>query len=199
MCYADIAMRKKLITAALSVLVAAALFLLLRTPFPPNDSPDGAYARIAKALAEGHPRDLFPYLETDAQWACISVHDARKAAKTRVTVSYPSSEQPAARAEIGPLADSTDGEDVFVKTAESRGWLARLKKDLSGTKGVEISGDRATIITARGTRYSFRRRDNGMWGLTMFTAELVSDRDKATRDLEVVNAAGDDYDRAKPH
>jgi hypothetical protein len=32
----------------------------------------------------------------------------------------------------------------------------------------------------------------------MFTAELVADRDKATRDLVVVNAAADDYDRAKP-
>ncbi len=192
-------MRKKVIYAALSTVVAVALFLLLRTPFPSNESPEGAYARIAKALAEGHPRDLFPYLETDAQWACISVHDARKAAKNRVIASYPSSEQQAARAELGPLADSTDGEDVFVQTAESRGWFARLKKDLSGSKSVEISGDRATVVTARGTRYSFRRRDNGMWGLTMFTAELVTDRDKATRDLEVVTAAAADYDRAIPH
>ena len=191
-------MRKKLIYAALTVAIAVALFLLLRTPFPSNESPDGAYARIAKALAEGHPRDVFPYLETDAQWACISVHDARKAAKNRVSVSYPASEQQTALAEIGPLADSADGEDVFVKTAEARGWLARLNKDLSGSKGVEIEGDRATVVTARGTRYSFRRRDNGMWGLTMFTAELVADRDKATRDLGVVNAAADDYDRAKP-
>jgi hypothetical protein len=192
-------MSKKLIYAALTALVAMALFFALRRPFPSNESPEGAYARIAKALAEGHPRDVFPYLETDAQWACISVHDARKAAKNRVAASYPASEQPTALAELGPLADSIDGEDVFVRTAEQRGWLARLKKDLSGGKGVEINGDRATVVTARGTRYSFRRRDNGMWGLTMFTAELVADRDKATRDLAVVNAAADDYDRAKSH
>lgn len=192
-------MRKKLIYAAVTALVAVAVFFVLRTPFPSNESPEGAYARIAKALAEGHPRDVFPYLETDAQWACISVHDAREAAKNRVAASYPVSERSTALAELGPLVDSVDGEDVFVRTAEQRGWFARLKKDLSGTKGVEINGDRATVVTARGTRYSFRRRDNGMWGLTMFTAELVADRDKATRDLGVVNAAADDYDRAKSH
>lgn len=190
-------MRRRLVITAALALVALGLFLLLRTPFPANDTPEGAYARIAKALAEGHPRDVFPYLETDAQWACISIHDARKAARDRVQKSYPESERDAALAELGAMATSDDGEDVFVKTAEARGWIARLKKDLSGSKSVEIDGDRATVVTARGSRYSFHRRDNGMWGLTMFTAELVSDRDKATRDLAVVNTAADDYDRAQ--
>jgi hypothetical protein len=61
----------------------------------------------------------------------------------------------------------------------------------------EIAGERATVVTARGSRYAFRRRDNGLWGLTMFTAALVAERDKATRDLAVVTAAASDYDRAK--
>jgi hypothetical protein len=189
-------MRRRLVIAAAVVIASVALFFVLRTPFPANDTPEGAYARIAKALGEGHPRDVFPYLETDAQWACISIHDAKKSAADRIARSYPANEKDAALGEVGPLASSADGEDVFVKTAEARGWLARVNKDLSGSKSVEISGDRATVVTARGTRYSFRRRDNGMWGMTMFTAELVSDRDKATRDLSVVNAAADDYDRA---
>ena len=53
-------------------------------------------------------------------------------------------------------------------------------------------------MTSRGTRYSFRRRDNGIWGLTMFTAEMVAEKDKAARDLAVVESAADDYARAKP-
>lgn len=182
--------------AALGVLALVAAFFVFRTPFPPNDTPEGAYARIAKALSEEQPRELFPYLETEAQWACISIHDARKAAYDRVNKSYPKGEKETLLAELREMAMTADGEAVFTRTAEARGWLARLRKDLSGSKSVEIVGDRATVVTARGTRYSFRRRENGMWGLTMFTAELCADRDKATRDLTVVNAAADDYDRA---
>jgi hypothetical protein len=51
------------------------------------------------------------------------------------------------------------------------------------------------VITARGTRYPFRRRENGMWGLTLFTAELVAEAEKAARDFDVVKRAADDYAR----
>ena len=44
---------------------------------------------------------------------------------------------------------------------------------MSGIAKVEIAGDRATVETARGTRYAFRRRENGIWGLTLFTAPLA--------------------------
>ena len=59
-----------------------------------------------------------------------------------------------------------------------------------------MTGERATIETARGTRYAFRRRENGIWGLTMFTAELLAESEKAARDLEMVKRAADDYERA---
>jgi hypothetical protein len=61
---------------------------------------------------------------------------------------------------------------------------------------VEIDGERASVTTARGTRYPFRRRENGIWGLTIFTADLLAESERAARDLAVVNAAADDYDRA---
>ena len=62
---------------------------------------------------------------------------------------------------------------------------------------MEVQGERATVVTARGTRYPFRRRENGIWGLTVFTAELDAEAERATRDLEVVERAAADYDRAK--
>ena len=58
-------------------------------------------------------------------------------------------------------------------------------------------GDRATLETARGTRYAFRKRENGVWGLTAFTAELVAEAEKAARDAEIVTKAADDYARAR--
>jgi hypothetical protein len=93
-------------------------------------------------------------------------------------------------------ASAPDGADVWLALAESRGFIARLRKDLSGVKRVEVAGERATIETARGTRYAFRRRDNGIWGLTTFTAELVAEAEKAARDLEIVERAASDYERA---
>jgi len=50
-------------------------------------------------------------------------------------------------------------------------------------QGVDTQGERASVVTARGTRYAFRRRENGMWGLTLFTADLVAESERASRDL----------------
>jgi hypothetical protein len=94
-------------------------------------------------------------------------------------------------------ADSPDGADVFALLAERRAWIPRLERDLSGVAHVEIQGERATVVTARGTRYPFRRRENGIWGLTIFTAELGAEAERAARDLDVVERAAADYDRVR--
>ena len=96
------------------------------------------------------------------------------------------------------MADLPDGADVFALLAEQKGFVRQLRRDLSGVAKVETSGPRATVVTVRGTRYPFRVRDNGIWGLTLFTAPLLAEAERASRDLAVVTAAADDYDRAKP-
>lgn len=165
--------------------------------FPPDTTPDGAYARVALAVAERRVRDVFPYLETDAQWASFTIRDLRREACDRVRTSYPA----AARASLLDAwheeAEAADGPDVFALMAARRGWVARLERDLSGVVHVEVQGERATVVTARGTRYAFRRRENGIWGMTMFTAELGAEAERAARDLDVVKAAAHDYDRAR--
>jgi hypothetical protein len=189
---------KKLVAAL--ALVALAAFVgtrLLAPPFPSDRTPDGAYLRIAKAIADGEPRSIFPYLETDAQWACFTIKDARAKALARVRASYPESERRSYAEAYASEADAPDGPDVFAAIAARRGWIARLRRDLSGVARVETDGPRATVVTARGTRYPFRVRDNGIWGLTIFTADLVAESERASRDLDVVTAAADDYDRAR--
>jgi hypothetical protein len=187
-----------LLAIALTLLVAAGSYAVAHRPFPPESSPEGAYARIALAVAERRPRDVFPYLETEAQWASFTILDARRKACDRVRSSYPP-------AEGAPLidgwraeAEAPDGPDVFAVLAVGRGWVKRLERDLSGVAHVDVQGERATVVTARGTRYSFRRRDNGIWGLTIFTAELQAEAERASRDLEVVEHAASDYERVKP-
>jgi hypothetical protein len=169
----------------------------MRLSFPSDRTPEGAYLRIAKSLDEDRPREVFAYLETEAQWACYSVRDARKAASARVAASYPEPQRAELLRAYAPLALAPDGADVFALFARQKGWDVRLRRDLSGVANVDLEGERASVVTARGTRYPFRRRDNGIWGITLFTAQLLAESERAARDLAVVNAAADDYDRAR--
>jgi hypothetical protein len=187
-----------LVVAAVAAgLIVAGQRIINARPFPPENAPDGAYLRIVLALGEGHVRELFPYLETEAQWASYTVGDARKKARDRVLASYPADQQSTVSAEWRAEADAPDGADVFAYLAVRRGWIARLERDLSGVASVDVQGERATVVTGRGTRYPFRRRDNGIWGLTLFTADLQAEAERASRDLEVVEKAAGDYETAR--
>jgi hypothetical protein len=189
--------RARFVALAL-VAASVVLALLLYRPFPPDHTPEGAYARIAKAVSEQHPRDVFAYLEQDAQDAAFSTRDMRKAACDAIERSYPQgTERDALLAAYRPEASAVDGVDVFLLIDKQRAFLSRLRKDLSGFVSVETAGERATVVTARGTRYSFRRRANGVWGLTLFSAELLAESERAARDLASVRAAAEDYERAK--
>ncbi len=182
--------------AGLPILLAAVFIWRSRATFPKDTTPEGAYARITVAITAGRPRDCFAYLETQAQWAAYTIRDFRAKAAARIASSYPEPDRSAMLATYRREAEAPDGADVWLALAESRGFIARLRKDLSGVKHVEVSGERATIETARGTRYPFRRRDNGIWGLTVFTAELVAEAEKASHDFEMVDRAAADYERA---
>jgi hypothetical protein len=185
-----------LIVSGIVLVGAGAWVLHVKMAFAPDTTPEGAYARIALAIAKGQPRDCFAYLETQSQWASYTIRDFRSKAAARIAENYPEPERTALLSAHEHEATARDGADVWVWLAQSRGFLARLRKDLSGIRTVEISGERATVQTVRGTRYPFRRRDNGIWGLTIFTAELMTEAEKAARDCKVVERAADDYARA---
>jgi hypothetical protein len=165
--------------------------------FPPDTTPEGAYQRIAVAITEGRVRDCFAYLDDDAQHAAYSIRDYRKAASERIAAAYPEPERSRLLAAYAEHAKAPDGADIWTSMADKRGWVGRLRRDLSGVTKVETSGERATIETARGTRYGFRRRANGIWGLTLFTADLLAECERAARDAEVVSKAAADYERGK--
>ena len=184
--------------AAVLALVPALLWALFHKPFPPDTTPEGAYMRVARSVSQDDPREFFAYLETEAQWACFTIHDMRAKASARIAASYPEPQRAEMLAQYNAAANAADGSEVFATLYRERGWARRLRKDLSGIASVEIEGDRASVVTVRGTRWPYRRRENGIWGLTVFTAELVADAEKATRDLAVVTAAAEDYERARP-
>ena len=181
--------------ALIASTIVVASFAFHRT-FPSDRSPEGAYARIAKAIDEGHPRDVFAFLEQDAQDAAFSIRDMRHEACVLVERDYPPGpDRDALLAAYRPQGNASDAIDEFLLMDRRRGFLSRLRADLSGVARVESVGDRATVVTARGARYSFRRRPNGVWGLTMFTAEMLAESERAARDLASVRAAAEDYTR----
>jgi hypothetical protein len=175
--------------------IAGARVLYAYATFPSDRSPDGAYLRVAIAVNRGRAEDFFAYTETRAQHAAFTIRDFRRKARERVLAAYPEPERSRLAQEYAAEADAPDGADVFALYAKRYGWMARLRRDLSGIKKVEVSGDRATVETAHGTRYPFRRRENGIWGLTLFTPILDAEAERAARDYSVIDKAAADYQR----
>lgn len=190
--------RRAVLLGALIVVfgVAPALFFARHSyTYPPDTIPEGAYLRVVKAVRLGRLAEAFPYLETEAQWACYSTVDYRKKMAVLVRASYPEPERGRLLARYESPENAT-GEAYFASEAVRRGWERRLRADLSGIQSVEIEGERASVQTVRGTRYPFRRRDNGIWGLTLFTADLKAEATAAARDFQVIERSAGDYKAA---
>jgi len=196
---APLVSRRRALTLAGAGVAGLVIFLGWRrvTRFPPDTTPEGAYLRIAINIGNGRPRECFAYLEDQAQHAAYSIRTFRKQASDKIAASYPEPERTKLLDAYRAHATAPDGADVWLDMAQKKGWVARLRRDLSGIVKVEVTAERATIETARGTRYGFRRRENGIWGLSLFTAELVSEAERAARDAEVVDRAALDYARGK--
>jgi hypothetical protein len=189
--------RRWLLVALVAIgLAVAARVVYAYASFPSDRTPQGAYLRVAIAVNRGRPEDFFAYTETRAQHAAYTIRDYRKKARERVLSAYPEPERTRLAQEYAAEATAPDGADIFALYARRYGWMARLRRDLSGIKKIETSGDRATIETAHGTRYPFRRRENGIWGLTLFTPMLDAEAERAARDFSVIEKAAADYARA---
>ena len=189
---------RRALTIGLACLAGLFCWALLRarSPFPSDQTPEGAYLRIVIAVNRGRVQDFFAYTETYTQHACYTIRDYRKQTRDRVLASFPEPERSPLAAQYAEEAEAPDGADVLAIYAKRNGWMNRLRKDMSGIAKVEVQGERATVQTARGTRYPFRRRENGIWGLTLFTATLSAEAEKAARDLAVIEKAAGDYEHA---
>lgn len=182
------------VAVAIAVAASVGAWLLLR--FPPDTTPQGAYMRIARAVSDNAPEACFAYLEEEAQHAAFSIAALATKANARIEEAYPEPARAQALLRYRDLAALGDGPGVWARIAAERGFIARLRRDLSGVASVEQLDDRATVVTAGGTRYAFRRRPNGIWGLTLFTAELESEAERMARDWDLIQRDAEDYERA---
>lgn len=165
--------------------------------YPSDRTPEGAYLRIVKAVNNRRPEQFFAYLETSAQHACFTTRNYRREARARVLAAYPEPERTKLAELHADEAAAPDGADLFALLARQHGFMERLRRDMSGVRSVEIAGERATVVTTRGTRYPFRRRENGIWGITLFTATLLAEAEKAARDAAMIERAAADYERVQ--
>jgi len=183
---------------AFVLLSLGAWFALAWLRYPSDRTPEGAYLRVVTAVNRGRAEDFFAYLETRAQHACFTIRDYRKRSRERVLAAYPEPERTRLAALYEEEAATPDGPQLFALFAKRRGWLTQLRRDMSGIAHVERRAERASIETVRGTRYPLRiREENGIWGLTLFTAELVAEAERAARDFELIERASLDYEREK--
>ena len=180
----------------LCVCVPLVVFAHHWATYPSDKTPAGAYLRVARAVNQGKPAAFFAYTEEAAQHACYSIRDFRRQSLELVKRHFPVPEQQKLREAYGRFAEAPDGADVFALLVQEYGWLHQLRQDMSGISKVDVSGPRATVQTVKGTRYAFRRRPGGIWGLTAFTPALVEEAEKAARDFKQVAKAAADYDRA---
>lgn len=165
--------------------------------YPSDRTPEGAYLRVMSAVNLDRPQAFFAYLETPAQHACFTIGRYRREARDLILASYPEPERTRLAEAYAAEALAPDGADVFAHHARRHGWLDYLRRDLSGVARVEIAGERATVETVGGTRYPFRLRDNGIWGLTLFTARLDELAVRAARDADIVRRGAADHERAR--
>lgn len=177
-------------------LVAVGAYGWVWASYPSDRTPEGAYLRVATAVNRGKPEQFFAYIEEAAQHACYTIRDYRREALEHIRSSYPEPKRTEWIERYRTLAEAPDGADVFAVYARERGWLDRLRRDMSGIERIEVAGERATVQTVQGTRYPFRKRPNGIWGSTLFTAELVTEAENAARDLKLVEQAAADFRRA---
>lgn len=191
--------RRALIRLAIGAAVAApaSYFAWAWLTFPKDKTPTGAYYRIVKAVNNGSAEQAFPYIETAAQHAAYTIRDFRKQGRERVLQAFPEPERTRIAESYAAEAAAADGADVFALYAKKHGWMDRLRRDMSGIRKIETSGDRATVETVKGTRYPLRRGENGIWGLTWFTGVLVAEAEKAARDAGMIEKAAADYERAR--
>ncbi len=166
--------------------------------FPSDQTPEGAYLRIVRAVNQGEPENFFAYTEEAAQHACFTIGGYREEALNIARKDFPADRLDAMEANYGAFARAEPGPGVFALMVEREGWLIQMRRDVSGIARVEIEGPRATVETAKGTRYSLRKRPNGIWGLTAFTPALVQEAEHAARDLELIKKAAEDFKRVKP-
>jgi hypothetical protein len=180
---------------ALWVCVAlASAACVANQPFPSDQTPEGAYARVTLAINDRRWTDIFPYLDDRSQWALHTIARERRVSRETV-VQFP----PDVRAGFETiLADATtqnEGAEVFVAMAFKHHWLEDLARDLSKIDHIEGSGDTRLLVTAHGARYPFVRRKGGIWGLATWRETFEQEAERATRDRARIEKARDDLSR----
>ncbi len=184
-----------LFALAFCLVIALGTALVTHRPFPPDATPEGAYARIALALSNGRPKDAFAYLETDAQWAGY-LDPRRSETGRRAREGKLPGDRTGSVARGVAQRGGRAGRRRCVRSSGQTPWVDRAARE--GLVGRDSDGNtgrpRDHRNRAKHALLVSPTRQRHL-GADPFTAELQAEAERAARDLDVVERAADDYDR----
>lgn len=158
---------------------------------------DGALAYAARAIEHRDPRTLFRVLDVRSRHAMISIVADRQRAKAIIERSYPADVRAEALAELGDGATVADAPALFAKRCD-RTCIATFRDALGAVVERHVDGDETVVRTTRGeTLRLYRRREGDWWGLVFQTDELFAERDRASRDREMIAQNARTYERRR--
>lgn len=126
----------------------------------------------------------------------ISIVSDRRAAAERIRADYPDEEREDALRRLGDAAEVENAEALFAQRCDSgcRAEIGRAVGAVTAQHETEPPGQ-IRVVTTRGELEAYRESDGHWWGLVWHTAELDDERNRANRDLAMVERNAATYRR----
>lgn len=158
---------------------------------------EGTLGYMAQAVETGDARMLFRVVDARARHAMISTVSDRRAAAELVRRTYPADQQAAALAALGDAAEARDAADLFARRC-GPACMQGIGAMVGPPASVRTEGQETFVRTSKGTEIVLFRKNEGDWyGFVWRTAELAAERDRANRDLHVIQENAATYERRR--
>ena len=158
---------------------------------------DGMMGYAALALERDDPAMLFRVIDERARHAMISIVEDRRAAAEVIRRDYPESQRAAALGALGDGAEAEDAAGLFAMRCDAA-CRQRFAGEVGAARDQREDGDEVVVTTARGAEVRvYRDVEGDWWGLVWNTAALDDERDRANRDLAVIEENAATYRRQR--
>ncbi|MFO0696804.1 MAG: hypothetical protein U0230_24750 [Polyangiales bacterium] len=178
-------------------LVPALSLLASCSGTPDPRTVEGTLGYMAQAVEAGDARMLFRVVDSRARHAMISIVADRHRAAELVRRTYPTDQRDAALAALGDAADASDAPALFAHRCGAP-CMQGIGALVGPPANVRTAGQETFVRTSKGTEIVLFRKNAGDWyGFVWRTAELAAERDRANRDLHVIEENAATYERRR--
>lgn len=161
-------------------------------------TPEEAFARLARAVAENDAGAFFDALDKRSRWAWMTVQKSHREAYDIILSNYPEGrerERELRRFERGATLGSARA--LFAEEV-GRAALEKFPKPMPAFVRVnmESDGQNAFAVLASHLSLPFRRGPDGAWGYSGLADDAEERQKRALGDVELVRVNAADYERA---